>query len=51
MKYRFSIGLLCLSLAWPLAACQALPRNPQQPVTLTVSAAADLAPAFQEIGQ
>jgi len=51
MKHRFSIGLLCLSLAWPLAACQALPRNPQQPVTLTVSAAADLTPAFQEIGQ
>jgi molybdate transport system substrate-binding protein len=51
MRHRFSIGLLCLSLAWSLAACQALPRNPPQPITLTVSAAADLTPAFQEIGQ
>lgn len=41
-------SLVCLLL---LAACQSKPTNPQARATLTVSAAADLTPAFGEIGR
>ncbi len=43
--------LLYLNLLGVLVACQNAPGGSQQPVTLTISAAADLAPAFEEIGK
>jgi molybdate transport system substrate-binding protein len=43
---------LCVFFGLLLAGCQAIPASPQrQPVTITVSAAADLTYAFGEIGK